>query len=251
MKSFTLLLLFIISSVSAQQIKSFSRSQKEIQNFKHCEMGTNEALTDFAQGNYVLQTLGQNVDTDLHPFFIKVAKEKYNIRLTNADCTVSPHQNCYNKTMRKKVLTKFGYTIEEKIKAEALLEYKNSEYYKNVIKPKIDSGFTYINGHSNPLFPGGETAMRAFIKETIRETKNKAIWHSIVKVTIEKDGAISNISFYKNPEEEIKNEILRLINIMPHWYPATYQNKKVRQKVTIPFFSKKSIEMMEKNNFKN
>lgn len=250
MRLVSLILLFIANSVIAQQIKSHSRTQKEIRDLKYCQLGTDKAVDDFAQGDYILQTLGQNVDTDFQPFFIKVAKEKYNIRLSYADCVVSPEQNCYNRTMRAKVLSEFGNDIETRIKNEALLEYKNSELYKTVIKPKIDSGFTYANGHSNPLFPEGETGMRAFIKDNIRETK-KPNWRSIVKVTIEKNGAISNISFKKEPEAEIKNEIVRLLKLMPVWYPATYQNKKVSQEVIIPFFSKKRIEMKEKNSLKN
>lgn len=250
MNLYTLLLLFFASSVSAQQIKSATRVQKEIKDRKYCEMGTNNALADFVNGNYVLQALGQTVDTDFQPFFIKVAKEKYNIKLTNADCVLSPEQSCYNRTMREKVLSEFGNDIEKKIKTEALLQYHNSDIYKNVIKPKIDSGFTYANGRSNPLFPGGGSAMRTFIKANIRDTQ-KEIWHSVVTATIEKDGTLSNISFRKRPEDEIKNEILRLIGLMPLWHPATYQSKKVSQKVIIPFFSRKSIDMNDKNRNQN
>lgn len=252
MRQITLILLLIVCNVFAQKSKPVKANQKAVPDkIMDCNTGTTKALTDFNNGIYQLGTLGQKVDEDFHPFFIKTAKERYNIQLTHSDCVVFPQQKCYNTTMREKVLAKFGNDIEDKIKTEALLEYKNSELYKNIIKPKIDSGFTYANGRSYPLFPGGETAMRAFIKDTIRETKSKAIWRSIVTVIIEKDGTISNISFYKEPEEEIKNEILRIIKLMPPWFPATHHNKKISQKVTIPFFSKKSIAMREKKSAQN
>ncbi|WP_026981189.1 energy transducer TonB [Flavobacterium suncheonense] len=207
--------------------------------------GTERAQNDFDKGIYILQTLGQKIDKDFHPFFIKTAKEKYNIKLTEAPCVIIGDQKYYAMAMREKVLQKFGDGIEAKMKAEALLEFKQSELYKTTLQPKIDTGFVFTGVHTKARFPGEETEMRKFLKNNIQEIKTHSYWSEIVSFIIEKDGSISNISFHKEPKEEIKNEIIRIVQLMPKWIPAEYYEEKVRSKQSIGISSKKEMVMME------
>lgn len=244
------ILLLLVNTVYAQPKKSKKKQilNKELilkREIANCKIGTQKAQTDFYNEIYVLQTLGQLVDKDFHPFFIKTAKEKHNIKLTAAPCDVFTEQKCYDKTMREKVLTKFGNDIEDKIKREALSEFKQSEVYKKDIQPKIDTGFVFTDVHTKTKFPGDETEIRKFIKTNIQEIKNSSYWSANISFIVEKDGSLSNTTFIKEPKEEIKNEVIRIVQLMPKWIPAQYYGENVRSRQTIGISSKQNMEMME------
>ncbi|MEW5676170.1 hypothetical protein ABGT15_07640 [Flavobacterium enshiense] len=232
--SFSHLIIFFFTGFS------FAQSHKTT-----CEDGVKKALLDFKKGNFVLKTLGQNIDKDFDPFMIKVAKEKYNIRLSYSDCVQFPNEKCYRKTMDEKVFAKFGSDIEAKIETEALVEFKQSELYRKTIQPKIDTGFVFTIVHVQAKFSENETAMREYIKTNIREIKNSSYWNENISFIVEKDGSLSNITFYKKPKEEVKEEITRIVNLMPKWIPAKYYGETVRFKQNISISSKQEMEMMD------
>lgn len=90
-----------------------------------CEKGAKNAIKDFNNKIYLLESLGQVVNKEFDPFLIKYAKEKYNIKFCYASCVKFPYWNCYHKEMRKLVLKKFGKNTEELIKNEASSKFKN------------------------------------------------------------------------------------------------------------------------------
>ena len=214
-----------------------------------CKKGTCKALKDFSGQKYVLQTLGQEVDKDFDPFFISYAKMKYNITITGTDCIVWPDRVCYDKTMRKKVLEKFGSDIEEKIKDGALKKFRQSRKYILQIKPKIDTGFVFTSAQKNPAYPGGELALRGFLRTNINEL-SRNYWSVIVGFIVEKDGSISNVSIHGKDNTEITSEINRLLTLMPKWIPARYYDEAVRFRMSISISSKKEMELIDEDRAK-
>ena len=245
------LFVFLLLSTTitfAQKPKKTQIANRELwkkREMTNCKTGTQRAQADFSKGIYILQTLGQVVDKDFHPFFIKTAKEKYGITLTASPCVVYSEPKCYNQIMREKVLAKFGNDIEAKIKAEALLEFKQSEPYKKNIQPKIDTGFVFTSAHTRATFPGDQAEMRNFIKTNIQEIKNSSYWSANVSFIVEKDGSLSDIIFHKEPKDEIRNEVARIVQLMPKWIPAHYYGETVRFRQNITISSKKEMEMMD------
>lgn len=92
-----------------------------------CENGTKNACKDFNNKIYILQSLGQEVNTEFDPFLIKYANKKNNIIIGRVSCVYFPYWDCYHKEMRKLVLNKFGQNIEEVIKNDALSIFKNKK----------------------------------------------------------------------------------------------------------------------------
>lgn len=238
-----LLLVLYTAFASAQTPKTkVSAKERETQ---YRESGTKRATADFNTKIYILQTLGQQVDKDFDPFLVKTAKEKYGITVTEAPCVIIGDIKYYASAMREKVLAKFGNDIEDKIKAEALLTFKQSEQYKKNIQPKIDTGFVFTSAHSKAKFPGNETERYNFIKDNIQEIKNHSYWSENITFIVEKDGSLSNITFHREPKEEIKTEIIRIVQLMPKWTSAEFYGEKVRCKQHITIASKKEMEMMD------
>lgn len=98
MKQLLVFLLLSTTITFAQKPKKTQIANQELwkkREMTNCKTGTQRAQTDFSKGIYILQTLGQVVDKDFHPFFIKTAKEKYGITLTASPCVIYLEPKCY------------------------------------------------------------------------------------------------------------------------------------------------------------
>jgi len=229
---------FILLLISVQHLSAQN-------NASSCADGTKKALQDFKNGAYVLEALGQIVDEEFYPFYIDFANKKYKIKLTYYDCTRFPYNDCYHKQMRESIFKKFGDNLEAKMKEETIAEFKKTNQYLTQIQPKIDTGFIFTNSHTPAKFSEDEMALKTFLRENIQQTQ-VSYWSQNVSFIVEKDGSITDITFHKAPKEEVKNEVLRLMNLMPKWIPATYYGENVRSKKSISIASKKEIEMMDR-----
>jgi len=212
-------------------------------NAENCDKGNKKAISDFQNNIYILQTLGQAVNKEFDPFFIKYTKEKYNISITSAPCVIFTESNCYTKTMRARVLAKFGNDIEVKMKDEAIAAFKKTNEYISTIKPKIDTGFVFRGAHTNAEFTENYSSIKDFFFKNISNTEI-SYWTIYFSIIIEKDGTVSNLEFSKEPKPEIKKEVERLVNLMPKWIPATYYKENVRIEKKLSLSSKKEMEMM-------
>lgn len=227
-------------------LSNFVAAQKPMS----CDKGTQRAIQDFNNGNYILQTLGQEVDKDFDPLLVSYAKEKYNIKLTLAPCVVSPESECYEQTMRIKVLRKFGNDIEERIQSETLVVFKNSNQYATEIKPKIDNGLVFGREYKPAHFPGDSDGWRSFWCNNLKDTKN-AYWTAYFSFFVEEDGSVSGLTFTKTIDPEAQTEIERLFAVMEKWTPAIVYGEKVRSKVSHSISSRKSLEMTDDAKVKN
>jgi protein TonB len=97
----------------------------------------------------------------------------------------------------------------------------------------------------HPSFPGGESALSAFLKEhiTYPYNVNDRPYTGKIKVTlaIAESGKITYYSILNSPNKAISGEIKRVVKLMPDWIPATKNEIAVADSVRIwfPFVYKK------------
>jgi len=89
-----------------------------------------------------------------------------------------------------------------------------------------------------PEFPGGESALYAFLKANLqyptipREVGIDGIVYT--EFIVEKDGSISSIKILRSPHEALSAEAMRVIQAMPKWIPGKQRTVPVRVRLTLP-----------------
>ncbi len=87
----------------------------------------------------------------------------------------------------------------------------------------------------SPHFPGGQTALEAYLKENVRLPDEECvIGRVIVTFNIEEDGTISDAKVTKSLSAACDKEALRVVNAMPKWHPGKQLGKAHVTKYTIP-----------------
>lgn len=89
-----------------------------------------------------------------------------------------------------------------------------------------------------PSFPGGPSAMLAFIDSVKRypvvAEELCAQGRVIVHVVVEKDGSMTNIKAVKGVDPSLDKEAIRVVEQMPKWIPGKQDGRPVRVKYFIP-----------------
>ena len=89
-----------------------------------------------------------------------------------------------------------------------------------------------------PEFPGGEEAMRDYLKSNIitpHDAELAQITGSVlISFIVETDGSISNVFVERGKGYGLDEEASRVIKLMPKWKPGIQQNQKVRVKFFLP-----------------
>ena len=89
-----------------------------------------------------------------------------------------------------------------------------------------------------PKFPGGEDAMKEFIKNELnypeKAKENKVTGQVVVYFVVYKDGSISNIKIKKGVSKALNKEAKQVIREMPNWEPGRLNGKVVRSSYEIP-----------------
>lgn len=80
-----------------------------------------------------------------------------------------------------------------------------------------------------PEYPGGNDSLAAFVKENLHYP-NTAIKDSvqgevIIFFTVDTVGTIGDIKIKKSVRYDLDNEAIRVISIMPKWYPGSLPHK--------------------------
>lgn len=95
--------------------------------------------------------------------------------------------------------------------------------------------------YTDPSFPGGMKEFYNFINTNVVYPKSffdQGLNGRIsVSITIESDGKITNIKILRGMAEcpECDKEVIRLLELMPNWIPATENGKPVKTFYSIPF----------------
>jgi hypothetical protein len=109
---------------------------------------------------------------------------------------------------------------------ETRLELKDTIFYPDW-GHKYDS--VWFEYERVPEFPGGEEALKEYIKRTTNYPQH-AIKDSVeglvgLAFIIKSDGTIGDSRFLRKVRDDIDNECLRVLKEMPRWKPGTFLTK--------------------------
>ncbi|MDD3039405.1 M56 family metallopeptidase [Bacteroides sp.] len=89
-----------------------------------------------------------------------------------------------------------------------------------------------------PKFPGGEAALMQFLAKSIKyptiAQKNKEQGKVILRMTVGKDGKISNINVQQSVSPHLDAEAIRVVSTMPEWEPGEDKGQPVNVEFTLP-----------------
>ena len=89
-----------------------------------------------------------------------------------------------------------------------------------------------------PSFPGGESAMKSFLKSNVKypivAQENGDQGCVFVQFIIEKDGSISDVKVARGDAPSLYKEAMRVVKAMPKWNPGKLKGIPVRVKNEVP-----------------
>ncbi len=89
-----------------------------------------------------------------------------------------------------------------------------------------------------PVFPGGVNSLMEFLSSTIYYpdecVKQKIEGRVLVEFVVETNGSISSMEIKQSVHPLLDEEALRVIGIMPRWFPAMSDKQPIRVKYTVP-----------------
>ena len=89
-----------------------------------------------------------------------------------------------------------------------------------------------------PSFPGGQQALMTFLSQNVKypkECKDSAIQGRVVcSFMVEKDGSLSGFKVVKSVHPKLDAEVLRVMKLMPKWYPGKMLGETTRVRYNIP-----------------
>ena len=93
-----------------------------------------------------------------------------------------------------------------------------------------------------PEFPGGDAALIKFIKNNVRypeKARAEGIQENVyVNFIVDEKGKVTNVECMGNPNIWLKEEALRIVNLMPVWKPGKQGGRPVRVILNQPIFFK-------------
>jgi len=97
---------------------------------------------------------------------------------------------------------------------------------------------TWYIYYQPPMFPGGEEELHKFLTKNINYPR-KASYYEIsgtvvIEFVVETDGTIGSFSILTSPSEELSEETLRVLRLMPKWIPGIREGKPAGIKFWMP-----------------
>ena len=130
----------------------------------------------------------------------------------------------------------------------ALLAMNSTAMRANVQKKVVKTNKTtkksgandkvYVVVEQMPSFPGGDSALLKYllanVKYPVSALKAQKQGRVMVRFTVEKDGAISNVKVARSVTPSLDAEAVRAIKSMPKWSPGKQGGEFVRVKYIVP-----------------
>lgn len=106
---------------------------------------------------------------------------------------------------------------------------------KTVSFPEIEDSI-YTDADVAANFPGGKAAILNFIAENLHYPFEDVEGKCYLRFIVDKEGTISNVKILRGIPDcpQCDKEVIRLIQSMPKWIPATIQGKPVASYVNFP-----------------
>ena len=103
---------------------------------------------------------------------------------------------------------------------------------------EVDEDVIFQIVEQNPEFPGGEEAMRRFIRDNMRYpviAREAGIQGSVfVTFVVEIDGSVTNVQVLRGIGGGCDEEAVRVVRAMPKWEPGRQRNQPVRVQYRMP-----------------
>ena len=96
----------------------------------------------------------------------------------------------------------------------------------------------YVVVEQMPSFPGGDSALLKYLFENIKypmsALKAQKQGRVMVRFTVEKDGAISDVKVARSVTPSLDAEAVRVVKAMPKWTPGKQGGQLVRVRYNVP-----------------
>jgi TonB family protein len=113
-----------------------------------------------------------------------------------------------------------------------------AEEAKVPASPKGDGKPIFTIVEEMPSYPGGEAELGKFLAQNliIPDEARKAGIHGTVNATfiVKEDGTIADAKIIQGLGQSCDNEVLRVINLMPKWYPGKQNGRHVAVQFNMP-----------------
>ena len=222
----------------------FSKAQKSVEYIQMptCEEGVKDAISDADKGFFVSKSYGLTLDIKFDgfaDFYNSYLKNQYKISFENGGCVSSNYSECYKKTTEELIIQKYGDDIYVRARKEAAIEFKKTNEFLEIVKPKIDSGYVYsfVSFGMEPKFlvSNQETDFIKYLGfPNFQIDYFNPQNYCRISFVVEKDGSLSKFSL-KNAKtlEEINNQKLKKkLRNSPKWLPANYLEEVIRYEVS-------------------
>ena len=149
-----------------------------------------------------------------------------------------------NGKKKSEINYKYGYMDGKVLTYWDNGEIKRNDFYKegNFVKGNCFTqdgrDTTYYAFEMMPQFPGGESELFKFLRENVkypRKARDNGISGRVyVSYIIDKDGSLRDIKIIKGISQEIDEEAMRVIKLMPKWIPGMQDGIAVQVQYNIP-----------------
>ncbi|WP_338769775.1 hypothetical protein WAF17_10515 [Bernardetia sp. ABR2-2B] len=193
-------------------------------NDLECQQGIDSAKVHIEKGNYTYLVFGLNSSNSYT--FGRLLYKDYGINVAYMGCIVYQEPECYSNYMKEKIKEKFGSTIIEKT-------WQKAKYMDSV-------GL----GDRNSVFEEGNEKMNEFIYSNLKwykldfyeskyQNKEDKKYRAFAQIHIDTLGNVKVDSIVRIHSLEFRQEVKRVIEILPKWTTATKNGKIIEQKFSL------------------
>lgn len=110
------------------------------------------------------------------------------------------------------------------------------EEHKVIVQEEAPEIFRYVD--QSPEFPGGEAELNSFIKSNIKYpqiARELGIQGKVyVEFVVSKSGKVINIKVVRSPDNNLSQEAIRVVKLMPDWIPGKQNGHNVNAYFILP-----------------
>lgn len=105
-------------------------------------------------------------------------------------------------------------------------------------KHVVEETKTFTVVEQMPMFPGGEGALRGYLRDNIHyptvAAENGVQGRVVVGFVVERDGSITDVNILRGVDPSLDREAMRVVKSMPKWTPGKQNGSAVRVKYQVP-----------------
>lgn len=225
MKLLICVLLFLLSFIFSTSC--FSQTENE------CQKGIDSAKVHIEKGEYEYKIYGTSISN--YQTFSRLLHEKYSIKVSyDIGCLVFEKEECYSNYMNKKTREKFGSTIIEKT-------WQKAKYMDSVGLGDRSAVFEAGNDKINEFIYSNLNWYKLDFYKNKDQNKEDKKYRVYAKTHIDTLGNVKVDSVFRINSLEVRQEIKRVIELLPKWKTATKDGKVIEQMLLIPLFFSEEI----------